>query len=222
MTESIKHHARPETLAAYAAGALDEARAVVVATHLERCVSCRSAVRDFEALGGVCLEDIEPAVMSDGALERFWARAGAAAATAAPPSLIAHNDFSLAAARPLRTRLKGGVESVAWKSVAPGMAQAVIEADGYRKGSLRLLKISPGTRMPKHSHGAEELTLILEGAYEDELGVFRAGDLADLDGEATHSPCAIGDEDCICLIATSGPLAFKGLVGRVVQPFVGL
>ena len=222
MTELLKHHARPETLAAYAAGRLDEARAVVVATHLERCAACRSAVRDFEALGGVCIEDIEPVAMSEGAIDRFWARAGAAAITAAPPSLKAHNDFNLAAARPLRSHFKGGIDSAPWKPVAPGMAQAVLEADGYRKGALRLLKISPGTRMPKHSHGAEELTLILQGAYEDELGVFRAGDLADLDGEATHSPCAIGDEDCICLIATSGPLAFKGLVGRVVQPFVGL
>lgn len=218
----MKHHAKPETLAAYAAGALDEAMAVVIATHAETCAACRRTVSDFEALGGQCLERFEPVAMSDGALDRFWARVGAAPSAPPPVSTRADNDFDLAAARPIQAYLKGGLDKVAWRPVAPGMAQAVLDADGYRKGVLRLLRIAPGVRMPKHSHSGEELTLILRGAYEDEIGEFRAGDLADLDGESAHAPCAIGDEDCICLIATSGPLAFRGLVGRVVQPFVGL
>ncbi len=215
MTKAFHHHPRPETLAAFAAGALDEAMSVVIATHMERCEACRLALRDFESLGGVCLEAVEPVAMSGGALERFWAR------IAEPTAEEAAAPMPKAALRPLSAFLKGGLDAIEWKPVAPGMAQHVLSAAGYRKGALRLLRIEPGVRMPKHTHGEEELTLILRGAYEDELGIFSEGDLADLDSEATHSPCAIGDEPCICLIATNGPLAFKGFLGKVVQPFVG-
>lgn len=219
---NIKHHPRTETLAAYSAGALDEARAVVLATHLELCADCRRAVRDFEALGGVCLETAEPAELSADALHRFWARAGAAAPDQPPASTRADNDADPGGVRPLSAYLKGGLDGVDWRPVAPGVSQHVLDAKGYRKGVLRLLKFAPGVRVPKHSHGDEELTLILRGAYADEIGEFRAGDLADLDSGHTHSPQAIGEEACVCLIATSAPLAFRNMVGRLTQPFLGL
>lgn len=214
MTHVFNHHAKPSTLAAYAAGVLDAAMSVVLATHLDLCPDCDRAVRDFESLGGVSLERFEPVAMSAGALDRFWAAAGAT--PKAPPSRPAGRSQALGA------HLAGGVDAIDWKPVAPGMAQHVLAARCFRRGALRLLRIEPGVRLPKHSHTKEELTLILRGAYEDELGVFHVGDLADLDSEATHSPCAIGDEPCICLIAANAPLAFKGLIGKVTQPFVGM
>lgn len=215
MTNAFNHHPKPATLAAFAAGALDESMSVVIETHRVQCEACDRTIRDFEALGGVCLEQFEPVALSEGALDRFWARAGVTPTEPVRETAPRH-------ARPLSAYLKGDLDAIEWKPVAPGMAQHVLSAKGYRKGVLRLLKINPGTRMPKHTHGEEELTLILRGAYEDEIGVFRVGDLADLDNEATHSPCAIGEEPCICLIAANAPLAFKGIVGKVVQPFVGL
>ncbi|MEX0645252.1 MAG: cupin domain-containing protein [Parvularculaceae bacterium] len=149
-------------------------------------------------------------------------RAGSPSTDAAPASTRAANDRNLSGARPLSAFLKGGLGAVRWKAVAPGIAQSVLEADGYRPGVLRLLKIAPGVRLPKHSHRGAELTLLLEGAYEDEIGHFARGDLVDLDQEATHSPRAVGEEPCVCLIATSGPLAFKSFLGRAIQPFIGL
>ena len=219
---SIEHHPRSETLALYAAGGMDEARAVVLATHLTLCDQCKTAVSDFEALGGMVLETMEPVAMSDNALAQFWHRAGDDSNAVLPISTRPANDFDFGVAQPLRRYIKGGLDKVDWKMAAPGLAQHIIEADGYRPGVLRLLKIMPGTRMPKHSHQDGEFTLILRGAYEDELGTFRPGDFADLDDDHTHSPMAIGDEPCICLIATNAPLKMKSMVGRVVQPFIGL
>lgn len=219
---NIRHHPKDLTLAAFAAGQLDEARSVVIAAHLKLCAECRSAVSDFEAVGGACLETVEPVAMSDSALDSFWLRAGRQDAAPAPASMLAANDFALDAAHPLARYLKDGVDAIEWKTVAPGLAQHVIPADGYRPGVLRLLKISPGVRIPKHTHGDEELTLILRGSYTDEVGEFRFGDLADLDGDILHAPLATGDEPCICLIATSAPLRFRSIVGRLVQPFIGL
>ena len=219
---SVKFHPRDITLATFAAGVMDEASGVVVATHLASCAECRQALHDLEALGGVCLEEAEPAPMRDDALDSFWLRAGEQEPAQRRASHFASNDFDAASTPPLSAFLDGGLDDVNWRGVAPGLSQHVIDAGGYRKGALRLLKIAPGTKIPMHTHRGDELTLVLRGAYRDSIGTFEAGDLADLDGDAEHEPLAIGDEPCICLIATNAPLSFRGLVGKVVQPFVGL
>lgn len=221
---SVRHHPKTETLADYAAGRLDEARAVVIATHAAQCAQCSCAIADFEALGGDFLDAVDPVPMADDALEKILARAGTGANIVLPEAPVGDGAPMAALEKrlPLSAYLKGDLDAVKWRPVAPGLSQSVIDAQGYRSGVLRLLKIEPGTKMPRHTHKGDELTLILRGAYEDEVGRFGVGDLADLDGEHTHSPKAIGDEPCVCLIATSAPLAFKTIAGRIAQPFIGL
>ena len=201
---------------------MDEARGVVIATHLSRCAKCREHVRDYEVVGGLLLEEETSAKMRDSALDSFWLRAGEQ--ERAPVRAITHaaNDAPIALAAPLSFYLKSGVDGIEWRGVAPGISQHVLAAKGYRPGVLRLLKIAPGVKLPRHTHGDEEFTLILRGAYEDEFGRFEEGDLADLDSDDTHAPVARGDQDCICLIATSAPLVFKDFVGKVMQPFIRL
>ena len=138
----IGHHPKDATLAAFAAGALDEARSVVIATHLTLCEECRLAVADFEAAGGVFLETVEPAPMSDSAMASFWLRAGKQEKAPISAVSAAANDFSPAAARPLSAYLAGGIDAIEWRPLAPGLSQHVIPAQGYRPGVLRLLKIA--------------------------------------------------------------------------------
>lgn len=214
------HHPKTETLADFAAGRMDEARAVVIATHAAQCAECAAAIADFEAAGGALLESVEPVAMAPDALETILARADRTANVILPET-PAH-DAGPEKRLPISAYLKSDIDSVKWRPVAPGLAQSVIAAQGYRSGVLRLLKINPGTKMPRHTHKGDELTLILRGAYEDEVGAFGVGDLADLDSDHTHSPMAVGDEPCICVIATSAPLAFKTIAGRIAQPFIGL
>ena len=67
---TIAHHPTDPTLAAFAAGALDEGRALVVSTHLITCPDCRRAVRSFEQLRGIALEDAVPVHLEEEALQR--------------------------------------------------------------------------------------------------------------------------------------------------------
>lgn len=210
---TIRHHPRPETLADFAAGRLDEARAVVIAAHAAVCERCALAVADYEAAGGACLEACDPVAMAPDALEKILARTGENVVLPEPPA----NPLG-----PLGAYLDGDIDDINWRPLAPGVAQHVLAADGYRSGALRLFRIAPGMRMFTHTHKGNELTFILRGAYEDELSHFGPGDLADLDGEHTHAPKAVGDEPCICLIATAAPLSFKNVIGKIVQPFIGL
>ena len=89
-------------------------------------------------------------------------------------------------------------------------------------GATRLLRIQPGVSVPHHTHSGNELTLILRGSYSDEIGRFQVGDVADLDDQLEHQPIVDTREECICLIATDAPLKFSGLMGKLVQPFIGL
>jgi putative transcriptional regulator len=215
----MNHHPTDLTLSLFAAGALDDACAAVVATHLSLCADCRRAAADFEAVGAAALEELAPQALAADALESFWSRAGAQEHAGAGMS-VPGGDILIPPA--LRRHVNGAFEGLDWRPFSKGFSQHVLEARGYRPGALRLLKIEPGLRIPKHSHAGSEFTLILKGAYEDELGVFARGDFADLSAEDSHSPRAIGSEDCICLVATDAPLVFRGLVEKAAQRFIGI
>lgn len=209
------HHPRAETLADFAAGRLDEARAVVIASHAAVCKNCAHDIDALEVIGGALLADADPVAMSVNALERTLARVGAQISPA-------HTDANGKTASPLDNYLDKPIDALDWNWIAPGVHQHVLKAQGYREGVLRLIKFAPGKGVPAHTHKGEELTLLLRGAYRDGIGEWRAGDLSDLDGEHTHEPIAFGDEPCICLIATSAPLEFKTVLGKVLQPLVRL
>ena len=83
-------------------------------------------------------------------------------------------------------------------------------------------QVKPGMRMPLHGHCGSELAVVLSGAYEDELGRFARGDLADHGEEVTHQPRSDLREGCVCLIATDRPLRFSTPLLRLVQPMLGI
>ena len=76
--------------------------------------------------------------------------------------------------------------------------------------------------MPDHGHRGLELTLVLQGAFQDEDGYFARGDIEIASEEISHVPVADISEDCICLAVTDAPLKFKGLIPRLAQPFLGI
>ena len=71
---SQMHHPSGETLLAHAAGSLDAAFRVVVATHLATCAACRETVLQAERVGGAVMAGLEDAPMAEGALARAMAR----------------------------------------------------------------------------------------------------------------------------------------------------
>lgn len=81
-----------------------------------------------------------------------------------------------------------------------------------------LLRLDPGDRAPRHGHGRRDVTVVLRGSFADEYGVYERGDLAFAEPGLKHTPRAVGDEPCVCLIATEPgrPLSgFFGLFGWV-------
>ncbi len=72
--------------------------------------------------------------------------------------------------------------------------------------------------IPEHAHAGSELTFVIEGGFHDITGSYGPGEVQDVDADVAHTPVA-DPEGCICLVAAEAPAEFKGLIGRLVQPF---
>ena len=68
-------------------------------------------------------------------------------------------------------------------------------------------------RLPLHGHTGAELTVVLTGAFTDERGEFRRGDLQEIE-KIEHQPVGDREEGCICLVAAEGPYLAQSLAAR--------
>lgn len=220
---TIHHHIADDLLIAYAAGDLDESWSLVVATHLALCASCRVAVRQAEAVGGVLIEDIEPVSVAEKSMDAVMARISTDqphdAMDPQPNPARVHRDTGIVFPQPLRDYIDSDLDGVAWRRLGRGAYHLPITAGS---GSVRLLRIPAGKPVPDHSHNGRELTLVLQGSFHDQHGEFLRGDVEDCDDSIQHHPIAGADQDCICLAVTDAPLRFTSLAARIVQPFIGI
>ena len=212
---TIKHHLPERTLMAYAAGTLPEAFNLIVASHVSLCDDCRATVESFDALGGALLNDAHQSAVSAASLEATLARLDAAPT----PEPVARRATGVLPA-PLQDYVGGDLEAVRWRSVGMGVKQAVLPTSSQAKA--RLLLIPAGASMPDHSHTGTEMTLVLQGAFDDEDGHFARGDVDVANEAVTHTPVACTGQDCICLAVTEAPLRFTSWLPRVLQRFVGI
>jgi len=210
-----------EWLVSYAAGALSDAQAFLVASHLAYHPSLKGKVSDAEAVGGALLEGITPADMADDAFDDILARLDMPAndETSAAPQ-VQTTDTDLPSL--LQERLGGSLEDLKWRMMGPGMKQHRLAS--YENGEkLWLLRAKGGTEMPVHDHRGTELTLVLRGSYRVGSQHYTPGllEIADQD-LADHQPIIDDGEDCICLVVTDAPIRLQSMIGRMVQPFIGL
>ncbi|WP_372614095.1 ChrR family anti-sigma-E factor [Aquicoccus sp.] len=204
----IAHHIPDNLLIAYAAGTLPKPFALVVAAHVSLCDECRARLAAHEATGGAIIEDSTPEQISESLRDRVLD------ALDAPFDLPTPQSRQGVYPGPVMEALKGHPPK--WKRMGMGNRQCII--DHGPEGSVRLLWIPPGQAVPDHGHNGLELTLVLQGAFEDETGHFGPGDLEVADADLEHTPIAADGPPCICLAATDGALKFNAFMPRVLQP----
>lgn len=212
---TINHHPDIATLMAFSAGTLDEPYAAVIATHLAMSEGGRDTVRVMDTIGGALLASEPAAPMSAGGLDRLLGAVD-------EQSIVVKDRREADVPAPLARYLPNGLEGVRWKWTGPGVASADLKTSNSGRSRLMLLRVGAGRRVPEHSHGGQELTLIIKGAYKDRFGVFAPGDIADHDEDVEHQPIAEPGEDCICMVAVDAPLSFRSRLIRTLQPLFGL
>jgi putative transcriptional regulator len=210
----IKHHPSEGLLSDFASGRLDDGMALAVATHNEHCPVCRRMVRALEHAAGDALEATVPVPLSPNARDRIAQMLDLPSSSKTAPQPRASEPWLPAAAQ--RYGRSG------WKWVAPGVSMQPILLPKVSKTRAFLLKSAKGTSMLQHTHSGIEMTCVLTGSFSHDGGLFEPGDFDFGDYSVEHQPVVGSDEDCVCLVAMTGDLQLKGLLGRLMQPFIRL
>lgn len=193
---TVKHHLTDDLLMAYSAGDLPEAVNLIVATHISLCDECRAALGSYDAVGGAVLDTCDSVQMSNNSLNSVLDMIHAQDNQVQDKPVLAKVQDDVLPA-PLVDYVGGGLDNVRWRSAGMGVKQAILPTS--KDATARLLYIPAGTAIPDHGHHGLELTLVLQGAFQDEDGYFSRGDIEVADEDMNHTPVADISEDCICL-----------------------
>lgn len=218
---SISQHPSSDWLAAYAAGSLSLSESLCVSTHLEHCSICRQNHARLNQLGGELLEDLTPAPTSNLSFDDLMNSIAESSAQSEPEkaSAVSRNSSADNVPHCLRKFIPEGFQQLKWSRLSPSIHSAELCRDHFGS-KVELLRIKPGGGAPTHTHLGDELTVILEGSFSDEGGVYRAGDFMHCDGRTKHTPVASLDRECICLVVSRAPLQFTGFFSRLFNPML--
>lgn len=217
---NVTHRMGAEWIMAQAAGTLSEGEALLVASHLSYVPTARADMATAAAAGGMLLENLAPTPLAEDALNRALARLYEPEEKPAQRAADMQIGSPLLPA-PLQHWLGRDIEELKWRFLGPGMRQATLWR-GKNKDRLWMLRAKPGTSVPRHGHGGVELTLVLCGSITDPTGTYRRGDVQEMNVADTHELMVGTEEECICLAYTQGQMRFKGIIAKLMKPFLGL
>jgi putative transcriptional regulator len=219
MTNNQSDHTtmRHAMMSDYASGALSAAQTILMDGYIDLNETARAQAIAYSSVGGALLLqsdcDMEP--VSDACFETLCE-------SLTYDYISQQSDLSCDVLPQVILRYTNcGVSEIEWKKLAPGIEYFNLDLPLDTHEKAQLIKMQPGKSVLEHSHDGLELTLVLDGAFHDETGTYKRGDLAIEQGRGhAHAPVADEQQGCICFAVTSAPLHFTGLLGAMINPFV--
>jgi len=209
-----RHHPDSLSLMEYSAGNLTEPHALCIRLHLEQCPHCRSRVDTLNSLGAVMMEQQPKVTVSDSSFEQLMARIDSAPQDTSP--VVQAPRLS-----PLQKLLGQDINELPWKRQLGDVSVLDISEKFPGQGERVVLqKLVAGGKAPAHTHRGDETTIVLQGAFADQKGVFNQWDFVVLNEQDEHRPVAVGCEDCITLSVLSAPVKLTGPFTRMLNPFI--
>ena len=209
-----RHHPDSLSLMEYSAGNLSEPHALCIRLHLDQCPHCRSRVDTLNSLGAVMMDQQPKVTVADTSFEQLMSRIDNAPFDTSPTAHAPRTS-------PLNKLLGEDINSLPWKRQMGDVS--VLDISEKFPGQTErvvLQKLVAGGKAPAHTHRGFETTVVLQGAFADQKGVFNQWDFVVLDENDEHKPIAVGCEDCITLSVLSAPLKLTGTFTRMLNPFI--
>ncbi|WP_440056484.1 ChrR family anti-sigma-E factor (plasmid) [Pseudoalteromonas sp. T1lg65] len=209
----IKHHPQTELLNQFVEGTLPAGLSIAVAAHVEMCPHCQQLAADLESkeaavhLGG----DAEIYVDSD--LEAMMQNITLCDDVDEVSEYI-QPKFEYQGKSLCLPRAIANTDRSNFTQVGKIARSRLMLEDGEYRSSL--LQIGPGGEIPEHTHTGFELTLLLDGEFEDESGHYVPGDFIWQDGRHNHSPRT--KEGCLCFTVANSPLHFNKGISKLLNP----
>ena len=220
MNIDAKYHPTPEQLEGFAQGTLAPGMNVVISAHVELCPVCRKSVSELEEAASEewlrstpdrRASSINFSAMIDSIVDHPQIKGDRT--TADSVSEIHMLDHSVTLPRALA---KVASDGLVWRQLAGGINQATVTLDGQTQ--CEFLYMKPGSQVPVHKHQGNEVTLVLDGSFEDELGHYKSGDFVVRTAKDLHRPAS--EEGCLCFAVMDSPLTFTKGLARLLNPFI--
>ena len=211
----VNHHPDARLLNEFASGALPLAQSICVSLHLKYCKLCQRDNRRLHLLGAAMFENLAPQQVDDSLLQSVMSRLDEQ-----PPLAYASADGDAGSAL-MQRLMAGSYDELEWDRVSSDLRISRLRT-GDRDNEFALYHIKAGGAIPRHTHRGTELTLVLEGSFSDEEGVYQEGDFLMRDAEHVHTPTAARTGDCICVGVLDAPIRFTQWNYRPLNPFLKL
>ncbi len=215
----IRHHPDDALLIAHAGGTLASGPALLLATHLEHCAPCRTALRRFEHVGTTLMLDEPAAALAPEAFAATLARLDAPPTPPIAPIVSPRPPLPIGMDWPRNLR---HCRVSRWRLLGPGMRLSRVTLPHDPKANVFLLRIAAGSCLPPHTHAGEELTQVLHGAFDDGRAVFGPGDFDAADASIRHQPVVQASSECICLASVEGRLVHDSRLARWMGALIGI
>ena len=213
------HHPSGEFLIDYASGALSSAESLLIALHLDFCADCRRAAHVALGTGGALLDTIAPLALPPTAFQRTL-QAIDALPMSVESVIRSAPTFAVKWPAVLRTRL-ASPQLGGWRKLPAGFRALRVPLED--RSSRVWIMDAPGGRGPlRHSHVADEWTVVLEGGFTDETGTYAAGDFAYMGRGDEHTMVAEEGEGCVCVLLVREQPRYLTLAGKLLAPLLRL
>jgi|TARA_R110000787_G_scaffold265440_1_gene371434 putative transcriptional regulator len=200
----------------FSAGNLSEPHALCIRLHLDQCPHCRSRVDTLDSLGAVMMESQPQVGVSSDMFDAILSRIDSE-----PDMTETYISTQAKRMSPLQKLLGDDLNSLPWKRQLGDVSVLDIsERFPGQSEQVVLQKLAAGGKAPAHTHRGSETTIVLQGAFSDQKGVFNQWDFVVLNQEDEHKPVAVGCEDCITLSVLSAPVKLTGTFTRLLNPFI--
>lgn len=207
-----------DTLAMFAAGQLNPAESALIASYLTLNPQARSRTQLYTNIAGSFFEEEYSASVSIDCLNTVLSRIEGQRIDQQNAQITLDKNEALAQKlpQPLLSFAQDSKRSVDLQPFLPGYQRMVFTSKNAPVHA-ELLQIDAGKKVAEHSHKGLEMTLILDGAFDDETGRYEKGSLIITDEEVTHSPIADLTDGCLCFTTRHNALQFKGAIGKVLN-----
>lgn len=210
----IKHHPDTRLLTEFASGALPLAQSISVSLHLNYCEQCKRQHARLQEMAAVMFEKLAPQQVDDSLLQGVLARLDEE-----PPLTFGHTADDQGYPALMQRLMHRDFDDMEWERVNSALRISRLRT-GDRENEIALYHIRAGGSAPSHTHRGTELTLVLEGSFSDEQGVYQEGDFLIRDEHHTHTPTAARTGDCICIGVLDAPILFTRWHYRPLNPFL--
>lgn len=227
----IKHHPKSDLLQAFVRGDLPASVSAAIAIHVDMCPKCQAEIsaltkenaelsfeeaflHKFQVDSEQGESDIDISEMaSEIGFEQMIASI-TQDESLAQPVIRRDKSITVKGQEYLLPRAIENMEVGKFSSIGK-LARARLNL-GEGDIHTSLLQIEAGGEIPEHTHNGYEITLLLDGNFQDQMGRYEAGDFIMLDGNHQHSPMT--KKGCLCLTVVSDSLHFTKGINKLLNP----